>query len=496
MPTASLWTRASAGLAAPEVTVEVHLSAGLPAFNVVGLPESTVRESRERVRSALLNSHFDWPDYRITVNLAPADLPKGGGRFDLPIALGLLAASGQLPAAALVGREFYGELALDGRIRPGRGLMAAVREATAAKRVCAVPAANASALALLPGSRVVGAEDLLSLCGTIKTQAPSATAATAIEEPAEEQPDLLDVRGQHAARRGLEIAAAGGHHLLMVGPPGAGKTLLASRLPGILPESTEQELLTRWLIADHVGLPLRHGRPFRNPHHSASAVALVGGGAQPAPGEITLAHGGVLFLDELPEFPRHVLDTLRQPLESGEVMVARAKGRHTYPAHFQLVAAMNPCPCGYLGSEDTACRCTPDAISRYQMRVSGPLLDRIDLHLTLERQRAAQILCADDEAESSAAVRQRVAIARERQLARQGCANSALSAEAVLSICELDGATQRWFQGACDQLQISARGIHRCLRVARTLADMAAEPRVSKPALLEAIGYRPTAVNR
>lgn len=492
MQTASLLTRASAGLDAPEVTVEVHLSPGLPAFNVVGLPESTVRESRERVRSALLNSHFDWPDYRITVNLAPAELPKGGGRYDLPIALGLLTASGQLPIEATREREFYGELALDGAVRAGRGLMAAVKAATDTSRICAVPAANAATLAALPQSRVIAAADLLSLCGQLKASQPDLATAALTDEHSVSETDLALIQGQDEARRALEIAAAGGHHLLMTGPPGAGKTLLASCLPGILPASTEQEVLQRWLIADLVGLPLKSARPFRQPHHSASAVALVGGGSHAAPGEVTLAHGGVLFLDELPEFPRQVLDNLRQPLEQGYVAVSRARGRHVYPARFQLIAAMNPCPCGYLGSEEIPCRCSPDAINRYQMRVSGPLLDRIDLHISVERQRALHVLSTTEGVQSSAEVNQRVTQARQRQLTRQGCSNSDLTSAAVLRHCELEAATMSWFQDTCDKRKMSARGIHRCLRVARTLADMGGEVRVSKPALLEALSYRPT----
>jgi magnesium chelatase family protein len=491
MLTASILTRASAGLTAPPVTVEIHLSPGLPAFNVVGLPESSVREARERVRSALLTSYFEWPDHRITVNLAPADLPKGGGRFDLPIALGLLVATGQVPASALQGREIYGELALDGCIRSVPGLLAAVMAATEAGRECAVPSVGAPVLARTPDARLITGEDLLSLCGRLKQASPDYAAPGPIPDTPSAGADLAMLHGQASARRCLEIAAAGGHHLLMMGPPGAGKTLLARCLPGILPRSCDDEIYQRWLISDLVGQPLSNERPFRQPHHSASAVSLIGGGPRATPGEITLAHGGVLFLDELPEFPRSVLDTLRQPLESGEVMVSRARGSHRYPASFQLLAAMNPCPCGYLGDDDPPCRCSPDAVARYRARVSGPLLDRIDLHLALARQSAVSVLAPDAMEENSATVRARVAACRDRQVSRQGCSNAALAASQLLAVCQLTPSLQRWFAANCDRMQLSARGMHRCLRVARTLSDMADSETVKKDALLEALSYRP-----
>lgn len=491
MRNAAVLTRANAGLSAPEVIVEVHLSSGLPAFNVVGLPESSVREARERVRSAILMSHFDWPESRITVNLAPADLPKRGGQFDLPIAVGLLVASGQLPASAISNREFYGELALDGRLRGARGLLSAARSATLAERSCVVPAVSAGAIAAVPNSRVIAADDLLTLCALIKQHTPTLSSPAVTAASCGCAPDLCDVRGQETARRALEIAAAGEHHLLMTGPPGAGKTMLAERLPGILPECTADEILARWLISDLVGNPLAVQRPFRSPHHSASAVSLVGGGPTASPGEITLAHGGVLFLDELPEFPRSVLDTLRQPLEAGTITVSRALGRYVYPAQFQLIAAMNPCPCGYLGSDTPSCRCSPEQIHRYRSRVSGPLLDRIDLHIALSRQPAGQILQTEDAAESSALVRHRVEAARRRQLDRQACTNGRLSGEQALEQCALSSAARDWFQKHCDRMLLSVRGIHRVLRVARTLADLNGERRVDRHGLLEALAFRP-----
>lgn len=491
MSTALVASRASMGLQAPAVDVEIHLSNGLPAFTIVGLPESTVREARERVRSALLTSHFDWPDRRITVSLAPAEIPKAGGRFDLPIALGLLVASNQLPAAALEGREFYGELGLDGSLRPCRGILAAVRACTDAGKCCAIPSAQVSAMARIPASTILAAPDLLTLCGLLKVTDPPTVQSPPPSSASPTYPDIADIRGQTGAKRALEIAASGGHHLLMCGPPGAGKTLLASVLPGLMPAIAEDELLELMLLRDLLGLPPELRRPMRSPHHSTSGAALIGGGSHALPGEVSLATGGILFLDELPEFPGRVLDLLRQPLETGSVTVARAKAINRYPARFQLVAAMNPCPCGFAGSADPPCRCTGDTVARYQSRVSGPLMDRIDLHVPLERQGASILFEEPGDAESSAVIRARVSLCRTLQLERQGSLNSDLAGVELTRHCALETPVQRWFETACDRLKLSARSIHRSLRIGRTLADMRGEARVGEAELMEALSYRP-----
>ena len=491
MSTATVLSRASAGLQAPEVRVEVHLSPGLPGFTIVGLPESTVREARERVRSALITSYFEWPDHRITVSLAPAEIRKGGGRFDLPIALGLLTASGQLTPQATANRECYGELGLDGSLRPTAGMLAAVQAATAQQRVCALPATGANTLAQLPGSRLIAAPDLLTLCAELKSKTPAVLSGSSLPDQSGSYPDFCDIQGQVAAKRALEIAASGGHHLLMTGPPGAGKTLLASAMPGILPTCTPQALLEQWLIRDVLGLEPTWCRPFRAPHHSATGAALIGGGANAHPGEVSLAHQGILFLDELPEFSPRVLDLLRQPMEQGTVTIARARGANTYPARFQLIAAMNPCPCGNAGQQEPPCRCSSELVSRYQNRVSGPLMDRIDIHIGLERQQTAALLTHQAQGEHSAAIRARVASSWQRQWDRQGCLNAHLDARALLSHCALETPVRQWFEDACDRLQLSARSVHRTLKVARTLADLAEAAVVGENHLLEGLSYRP-----
>lgn len=486
-------SRALSGLSAPPVRVETHLSNGLPAFNIVGLPETAVRESKERVRSALLNSHFAFPDRRITVNLAPADLPKEGGRFDLPIALGILLASGQLDDKQSSPHEFLGELALDGSLRAVPGAVCAALAASACGNTLVVPAPNESNACQVPDARILAAPDLLTLCAHINGST-TLRAATAVAEPnPPSYHDLADVIGQAAARRALEIAASGGHNLLFVGPPGTGKTLLATRLPGILPPPSREESLVALALRDFQGRNTANEalkRPFRNPHHSATAAALIGGGRNPRPGEVSLAHGGVLFLDELPEFNRHCLEVLREPLESGQVTLSRARYKQTYPASFQLVAAMNPCPCGYLGDEQRHCRCTPDQVLRYRGRISGPLLDRIDLHIQVPRQAPSLLLEKSGTAEGSDEVRRRVSDCRQRQLNRQHCCNARLSAELLLDNCKLTAGQRARLAELAGQLQLSGRGLHRTLRVARTIADMAGRETIRNEDIGEALAYR------
>ena len=487
-------TRAAAGIEAPEVTVEVHLGGGLPAFTLVGLPETAVRESRDRVRAALAQAGFEFPVRRITVNLAPADLPKEGGRFDLPVAVGLLAASGQVPREAAARCELLGELALDGALRPVRGALPAALAARAAGRPLVLPAASAAEAALVPGAEVYGAGHLAAVAAHLAGERVLEPArGPAPEAEAGPEPDLADVRGQPRARRALEVAAAGGHGLLMVGPPGTGKTLLASRLPGILPPMSLEEALETAAVASLAGeglAPARwRRRPFRAPHHGASAAALVGGGTDPRPGEVSLAHNGVLFLDELPEFDRRALESLREPLESGRVVVARAARRAVFPARFQLVAAMNPCPCGHLDDPSGRCRCTPDQVRRYRARLSGPLLDRIDLHVEVPRVPVRELAEAPP-GEPSTAVRARVLAARERALARQGVPNAALAPERIEEVCAPDAEGRRLLHAAAERLGLSARAFHRVLRVARTVADLAGRGRVTAADVAEALSYR------
>ncbi|MDG0978200.1 MAG: YifB family Mg chelatase-like AAA ATPase [Halieaceae bacterium] len=488
--------RALVGIDAPLVRVETHLSSGLPGFNLVGMPETTVRESKDRVRSAIINSHFDFPDAKITVNLAPADLPKEGGRFDLAIALGVLAASGQINTKFLSQYEFLGELGLDGALHPVTGVLASAHACAASDCKLMVSHACAPHAAQVPNCFVMGAESLLDVCAQLRNAKPIRTLSHYPEPRPIEQRDLTDVRGQLEAKRALEIAAAGGHNVFLYGPPGTGKTLLASRLAGLLPPLSTSELLEVRLIQDLMSSGnSSNERPFRAPHHSASAVALVGGGSKPKPGEITLAHRGILFLDEIAEFPRATLDMLREPLESGSVRINRAKASVTYPANFQLIAAANPCPCGYLGDPDRRCRCSNDQIERYQARLSGPLLDRIDLFCRVERLDAKTLLEKGSRAEKSAAVAARVSAAQASAYQRQSTLNASAHGETLANTYCSDAAKQT-LTLAADKFQLSGRSVHRALRVARTIADLANADSIERNHMLEALSYRQINFNK
>ena len=499
MALAILYSRARDGVDAPLVTVEAHLANGLPAFSIVGLPEMTVRESRDRVRGAILNSRFEFPARRITINLAPADLPKEGGRFDLPIALGILAASGQIPLQGCKGVEFAGELALSGELRPIRGALPVALACRNADRALILPRANADEAARVEGIDIRPAEHLLEVCERLSNGNSNFPDFQPTKEQAapSNMPDLADVHGQHQAKRALEIAAAGGHSLLMIGPPGSGKSMLAQRLPAILPPMTEEEALETAAIHSISQRGFRveewKQRPFRMPHHTASGVALVGGGSNPRPGEISLAHNGVMFLDELPEFDRRVLEVLREPLESGHVTISRAARQADFPARFQLVAAMNPCPCGHLGDNHRTrgCRCTQDQIARYRNRISGPLLDRIDMHVEVSRVPPDQFRPRASEAsENSAEVKVRVEAARNIQLERANTSNSGLGAREIEIFCAPDAEGRKLLHRAMEQLSLSARAYHRILKLARTIADLEGSKPICAPHISEAIGYR------
>ncbi|MBV8031034.1 MAG: YifB family Mg chelatase-like AAA ATPase [Betaproteobacteria bacterium] len=493
MSVATVASRALAGIDAPEVSVEVHLGPGLPAFHIVGLPDAEVREARDRVRAALNHAHFEFPARRMTVNLAPAELPKDSTRFDLPIALGILAASGQVCAQGLAAHEFAGELSLTGELRPVRGALAMALSARSAGRAFVLPEGNAPQAALAQGARILPARTLLEVVAHVAGENRLAEFAQDRQGSFAAYPDFSDVKGQQQVKRALEVAAAGSHSVLMLGPPGTGKSMLAARFPGILPALSEDEALE--VAAVHsvstAGFDAsRWGeRPFRAPHHSASGPALVGGGNLPRPGEISLAHHGVLFLDELPEFNRDVLEALREPLECGKVSIARAARQAQFPARFQLIAAMNPCPCGHCGDRSGRCRCTPERIARYRGRISGPLADRIDIKLEVPAPRDAELL-APGLGEGSQAIKSRVEKAREAQIARQGKPNGLLAPRDIERVCGTDREGDQLLRHALARLLLSARAYHRVLRVARSIADLAGATTIAAEHVAEAIQYR------
>ena len=486
-------SRAKLGLSSPLVSVEVHLSNGLPAFNIVGLPETAVKESKDRVRSALINSKFEFPNRRITVNLAPAELPKGGSRFDLAIAIGILAASEQIPKLPLEKFEFIGELALSGELRGIEAILPSVIACASANKQLIISQQNADEACLVESITVLAAKHLLDVTAHLhqsKSLDPWVAKSPIQRTPS---PEIKEVIGQKQAKRALEIAACGGHHMLLYGPPGTGKSMLAARLPGILPSMTNKEALEVACVHSIAQKKTNENllqRPFRSPHHSASATAIVGGGSSPQPGEISLAHEGILFLDELPEFQRSVLEMLREPLESGEIHISRAAAQLTFPAKFQLIAAMNPCPCGYKGSE--RCNCSAEKIARYQGKISGPILDRIDLHIAVNNIENKQLFQANQnlEGDSNQQIMQRVNQARALQMARQGMVNARLDNQQLKKVCPLNAEQQDFLDRAINSYKLSTRSFHRLLKVARSIADLAGNETPDISAYQEALSYR------
>ncbi len=494
MSLTQLSTRAQEGIHAPAVSVEVHISNGLPAFTIVGLPEAAVREARDRVRSAIINSGFEFPSRRITVNLAPADLPKEGGRYDLPIALGILSASEQINATTLDQFDCYGELALSGESRAVDGLLPALIASKRGGKQVIIPFDNHLEASLVTDLPIFTATSLVEVCASLNGGSPLPGLSMPELPPAVVfEHDLSEVYGQHRARRALEIAAAGGHHLIMMGPPGTGKSMLAQRLNTILPMMSEQEAMSSASLRSICNKPVTREnwlqRPFQSPHHTVSGVALVGGGSNPKPGEISLAHHGVLFLDELTEFDRKSIEVLREPLETGKIHISRATRQAEFPAKFQLVAAMNPCPGGC--DSIMNCQCSHEQINRYRNKLSAPLMDRIDIQIELPRLEKNELLRHDQRhRETSAEVRGRVTQVRNLQVARQGCPNAQLGNQQIENFCRLDQPCEQLMMASIDKLKLTARSYHKLLKLARTIADMAQQEQITQAHIAEAITYR------